>query len=554
MTDELTNHTTEASVRLGNADDLPYKAFLARVRNRFLHNIEDGAQLFETDATGLFEGWLGAFEPDERQFHNCEACRRFVEYFGHLVVIDGQGRAIPAIWESTDAHEPYRPAVLAMESLLSKAKIVQPFYTIEKVWGHPETGPWVHMSLVPPPELVTMDIRLSSPLQRSAEKRENYGTLSRAFADFSPELIAQAVAMLRSETLYRSEKVLGVAEWLLEVQEARTKASGKRARENVTWGFVMTAPPGYCHPRSSMIGTLLEDLASGMDGDRVATRFARKMHPTKYQRAQVAPTTGNIAQAETLVAKLGIAGSLRRRFARFEELELLWTPSPERELVAPKQGGVFAGLKAKDAPPVLGGIKLGASQAVVITWEKFSRTVLPEAQSILLIPPEVGNFAAYTTAVDPAAPPIMQWDNEDDRNPVSFYMHTGGSTREHWSLGGGPVTVAGITRLPHQWRNEGAYPHQGNGIMFVLKGAKTIGKPHLCLFSSDLRSELHGVRSTIEAYSKSNKMEGVEDATACGLMMQQSAATAGKQHGLGANIEVTLIGGHRITYNIDRWD
>jgi hypothetical protein len=554
MTDELTSHTSEASAQLGNADDLPYKAFLARLRNRFLHNIEGGAQLYETDATGLFERWLDAFEPEERQFHNCNACRRFVEYFGHLVVIDEQGRTIPAIWESTDAHEPYQAAVVAMENLVGRAKILQPFFTLEKVWGHPETGPWVHMSITPPPELVTMDIRLYSPMQKAAEKREDYGTLARAFADFTPELLSMAMAMLKSDVLYRSEKVLGVAEWLLKVQQARAQANGKRARENITWGFVMKAPPGYCHPRSTMIGTLLEDLAEGMDADRVAKRFAAKMKPTQYQRPQAAPTAGNIAQAENVVARLGIAASLRRRFARFEELTLMWAPPPAAEAVPPKQGGVFAGLRAKNAPPVLGGLKLGATQAVTITWEKFRRTVLPEAQSILLLPPLVGNFTGYVTAVDPTAPPILQWDLGDDRNPVSFYMHVGGSRREHWNLNGGPVAVVGITRLPHQWRDEEAFPHQGKGVMFVLKGARSLGSPHLCLFQEDLRSELHGIRATIEAHSKAHKMEGKEEATACGLMLQQTTVVRGRQSGLGGNLEVTLIGGHRVTYTIDRWD
>lgn len=53
-----------------------------------------------------------------------------------------------------------------------------------------------------------------------------------------------------------------------------------------------------------MIGTLLDDIASGMSFDSVSRRFAEKMHPLQYQRPQAAPSAGNIAQAEKIVEKL----------------------------------------------------------------------------------------------------------------------------------------------------------------------------------------------------------------------------------------------------------
>ena len=81
-----------------------------------------------------------------------------------------------------------------------------------------------------------------------------------------------------------------------------------------------------------MIGTLLEDLATGMDFATVSARFAAKMHPLKYLRPQAAPRAGNIADAEKIVAKLGIARSLERRFARIDEIETLWTDAPRRRL------------------------------------------------------------------------------------------------------------------------------------------------------------------------------------------------------------------------------
>src|SRR2546425_8355197 len=80
-----------------------------------------------------------------------------------------------------------------------------------------------------------------------------------------------------------------------------------------------------------MFGTLLEDISNGLPLPEVSKRFAEKMHPLRYQRPQAAPSEGQLAQAEKIVAQLGAAGSLARRFARLEEVETIWTPKPTRK-------------------------------------------------------------------------------------------------------------------------------------------------------------------------------------------------------------------------------
>ena len=68
------------------------------------------------------------------------------------------------------------------------------------------------------------------------------------------------------------------------------------------------------------------------------------------------------------------------------------------------------------------------------------------------------------------------------------------------------------------------------------------------LFPEILKSELHGVRSVIEAYSKSAKLAGRESASACGIMMASGAPL-----NRGAAIRVTS-GSVVSQFQIDRWD
>ena len=67
---------------------------------------------------------------------------------------------------------------------------------------------------------------------------------------------------------------------------------------------VAAAPEGFCHPRSAVTASLLEDIAAGMPFDSVRDRFNVKVGPLAYQRPQAPPSEGNIKAAEALVEKI----------------------------------------------------------------------------------------------------------------------------------------------------------------------------------------------------------------------------------------------------------
>jgi hypothetical protein len=399
------------------------------------------------------------------------------------------------------------------------------------------------MSVTPPASMVYRHITLTAG-QAMAEKREDFKTVAIALAEFNPEHVAQAVTLLKADALYRSEKVLGAAEWLAKLHAARSDAKGKDARANVLWLAVALAPVGFCHPRSSMIGTLLDDIAAGKNFDDVARAFKAKMHPLQYQRPQAAPSVGNIAQAEEIVAKMGIASALRRRFARLDEIEAIWRPTPA--VAAQRAGGVFAGLVPKGA----GASQQMAQPTITMTWDKFRRTVLPEAREMEL---SVGgghnNFTALVTAADPDAAPIIQWDTADRRNPVSWYVWHGGSSPSQWGLGVGWAKVAAVALKPNMWgADEARFKHHGQGAVILLEGARESRFTDLALFPEMLRSELHGIRSTIAAYSRGKTIEGAEEASACGLALHAGSG------GFDCSLRVTDRTGVKLTYRLDRWD
>lgn len=520
----------------GNREDQQYGALLGKIRDRFTRSIANDAPLFTTDAD-LWEAYLSAFPEPDRQYHNCSACRHFLQRFGGLVTIDEHGATASAIWDADDADDLHRPAVEAMLRVIRRAKVKSVFLSSEETLGHALTGEWIHFHAVLPKSRLYKRVTLTAR-QAMAEKREDYKNVSRALGEFTEPLLSQALALLNAEALYRSEKVIGPAKWLHELHGAIKNGN----RTNIVWRAVASAPAGFCHPRSSMVGTLLEDLEKGLPFDEVARKFKTKMHPLQYQRPQAAPSAGNIAQGEKVIAALGATGSLSRRFARIDDVQAIWRPQKAAE--KPASGGVFSHLKpkgARDPEPLSVG-------AQTMTWEKFARTVLPNARELRVYVPAHGNFVALLTAEDMSAPPILQWDTEEQRNPVSWYVYHGGSIASQWGLSAGTWTaVTAITSHPSQWFGD-KYPHQGKGVCVLIEGAvDSKDDAGNALFPEMLKSEFHGIRATIEAYSRRAKIGGREEASACGIAL-------GDGRGDPLRLRVVDGSGNTFDYTIDRLD
>jgi len=494
--------------------EVEYPQFEAAVQETFRDRAR--LQLFQTSADDLYDLYIGNL-PSHGQIHNCNACKRFIERFGCLVVIDDAGQAQAAAWDAVTVPTFYQPAVSAMAAAVQRAKIVGPFYSRENVYGLPRTGEWTHLHAIP--WHVYKD-RAKEPHEKKASKVEDFKTVLRALGEFTPQMLDEAIRILEADALSRSDRFLAPAKWLRGLHD---RPKGKQGT-NLLWKAIADAPDGFCHPRAGVLGPLLENIAAGKPFADIQREFAAMLHPLRYQRPQVAPNAGNIAQAEKLVEKLGIARSLERRFARIEELRKIWEPNAAEE--AAPQGGVFGHLKAK-----ADGVKTVDLPAQTMTFAKFLATVLPNAEKIVLHVPEHGDFVGLTSAVHLDAPPILQIDHEDNRYPISQYRYNGGSGRSAWGIGPGWVDVTAIVPAPVT----------GKEAFAILQGARDSRINTSVLFPETLRSDLHGIRATIEAHSNATKLAGYEEATACGISIVK------------ATVRV-LSRGAWSPYHIDRWD
>lgn len=410
------NWTVEQEIALSNKEGYPL--FEATVANNFASMVGDNTPLFTTDVDGveLYDAYISNLAPERQQHYLCNACRHFIQRYGNLVTVTADGKMKSVLWD-IEVPEFFKKSVEAMKQAVLNSKVNGVFVSDEVRLGTPKTGIWTHLHAHLPKAKVNKS-RLHTAYQLMAEKREEFGMLNRALQEYSLDTTTKAVQLLNTETLYRSDKCLGVAKHFKALQELLEETLNSKAKHNLKWLYVATAPVGFCRIKSSMIGTLLDDIQSGLRHEVVAIRFAEKMNPNNYMRSQTAPTAGNVAQAERIVAKLGIANSLLRRYATIEEIpEFLWrnhTKAPKVKATT----GIFGHLEVKNSN------KLVNTEfdlpTTVMTWDKFQRTVLPTAESLEVKVDNPSRLMALVTSSDTEAENILQWSN-----PFSWYYHGG---------------------------------------------------------------------------------------------------------------------------------
>ncbi len=493
------------------------------------------------DPDNLWKAYLLNIPKDRRSYYTCHCCRKFIQHFGGLVTIDdADGLQQSVLWtnELQQSAPFFLDSVKAMAALVNKAKVTGVFLTSKKEWGNAQTKEWTHLSGT---YENTHKGAVKTDSQAAAEKLEDYKILIQGLVDYPKQVAELAVQVLKADAVERAEKALGIGVWFAGLHE---QLQGKKGRDynNIVWSAVAMAPPGFCHIRSTMISTLLDDLVMGTPMPIVKEKWSKKMHPLQYQRPQAPPSSGTIEQAEKLVEKLGLARSLERRYAKLDEVVTLWRPSLVKETPATGKG-VFDHLKTP--PKTMLEVEAGSK----LTWAKFSREVLPTAREIEIFLPYTGPYSGLVTAAHADAPPILQWDTEEQRNPVSWYFYVPQSYASGWGLTASTWgKVNAVFFAPHMWHSD-RYTNQAKGVHFAVEGCKDQNGAGLglALFPETLKNEMHAVRSVIEAFSKRGTLAGVEEGDANGLAYRASNTN------WEAKVRVTT-GDVKTIYILDRWD
>lgn len=536
-----------ATVLHNHDRDSNYDALLKRMQDRFVTLTLGGKEpLFSVKLQEEVDPWalfIQSVPSEYRQHYNCSCCKTFIRRYGTLTMIGADtGELHPVFWDPADTvfgGAELEKSFRTLNRAIRDGRATNIFWDTTKLWGTAQAGGWSHFHVVTP-GVRLWENRLLTAKQAMAARIDLLPSVRQAMLDYPKHLIEAAVRILEADAVSRAEKVIGPAEFLLDLHERVPKLRG-REREHILLRAVCTAPEGFLHPRASMISTLLDDLKAGMAFDDAKRRWEDKMHPLRYQRPQAAPKAGAIKQAEEVFAKLGLERSLPRRFARLDEIDALWRPAPPVKV--PEGASLFDHLKAKGKPGPIADLPERK-----MTWVKFRDEVLPKITEMKVRVPASGPYTSFLTAVHADAPPIIQWDSEEVRNPVSWYFHFMGTAASQYSLRGNNwYNVTALTLRPDRWYGRKAPFQFADGLFVLIDGAKDTRVRGSCLFPEILRSELHGVRSVIEAHSKQDKVADIDGPVAAGL------GFGDKEHGVWALHLRCYDGRGWQDIHVDRW-
>ncbi len=495
--------------------------------------LKSKAPIFHVDLGNDYHLLQYAFDsglsPKHQQESNCSACHRFMKDFGDLAMIDKFGNLRPLFWNSDLQNDFYRKPVQAVENVFQGKKVRTAFRVTEKTInaGTFEAGGFHHMSFKFPAE------RLHATEPKgfaSATAVELAEMLDRVLKDNRASTIHKAADLLLEDRLPYADKHKGAIRWLRGLVEKGqlTKVSGETNRHNLLHLAAADSFLGCIHQlRSGTLSTLLRQIEIELPFPTIRGSWMNLADPTAYMRPTAAPSSGNVAAAERLFSDLGLSKyDLTRQYLLMKDVPeevLMWSSSttdPKR------REGIFSDLTPKTKP-------LPHDDAFIpptsLTFASFINRIIPTAKAIEYHVPAHPPLHFVITGF-PGTNPLMQWHTPT--NLASSYTYHNPLAAETHNLKRGWTNVTAIMPSPSLWEGvpstttlplseeltEGldgdsakAYQHAHHGWRYIvcLQGIEDTSNTS-CLFPTYLRRELHGVRSTIEAYSAANGIERVK--------------------------------------------
>lgn len=530
--------------------DLPYAAMLDAVkRNLATFDMEDNLFIVDVEkATGktLFQHYLSMFSDEERQGYNCRSCERWLNKYGCYVVGNPDGTVTPVAF--TNGEEDQIEILAKLANIISRAPIHAPVFDNERDYAVKHNGQWRHFE-----GSVQCDTPALISVVPEDELEGKVGAARTAINDivrwlgYYTDSTWQKVAVLfdHGELKGADKKHKAAFAQAYELYKTYSGQKNNVTKRNAVWAAYGIGNISLAHFANTVVGNLL----GGVNlGDIYAVRkFITSTSGENYMRPTEAPTEKNVADAEKLIDDLGLTSALKRRFADYDDiLEFEWQPAPTAN--AEQKGGVFGDLKTKDGVEKPKAAEVNRDLGIL----EFVNDILKEAVSIeVTVPYGAGTLLQLSTQADPEAKPILRYDSEEKRNPVSIYTYTKPAAPEQWGLRGGrDYKVNGIITIPDAWTTESerTYGVAATGYVFLVEGAKEQSGEQSALFPQLMRHELYPVRSVIEAYSARTPMGEVREGKQSAAGIHIGPNHVQSQYRFKATLKSGVIVNCRITH------
>lgn len=405
----------------------------------------------------LWLTYLEAFPPGtnevfrKRREFDCSCCRHFVKAMGGVIsIIDG---LMVSIWDIKPTGNPAFDAVAgAMVTLVKQCPISNLYLTPEHRVGTEksfdqtmdrETITWRHFFVDIPTRYRSRGDEIGP---KSAEWREDFNVLKRSLKELKYEDVMTVLDLISQNSLYRGSEhqhtLQKFRELKLQTDEMQGEGASPAWLDLFVWSTITIVPKPVCRIRNTSIGTLLVNLAEGMDLDAAVGKYEAVVAPQNYKRPTALVTPKMIEAAKAKIEELGLLSALERRYARLSDITITDILFANREARKSITGDVFDTLATK-APKI-------SDKITEISIGDFIATVLPRVTrlEVLLENRHAGNLVSLIAPANPTAYSMFKWSN---RFSWSYTGDVADSIAERVKKAGGSVTGDLLCRLA--WNN-----------------------------------------------------------------------------------------------------
>lgn len=432
-------------------ETVPYADFVKALKAQFAVMQALGA-LYTVDVPKdeLYDLYLDSFPEGtnlmykERREYDCNCCKSYIRTLGRVVAIHN-GKLV-SIWD-VKVGGYYQVVADAMKARVESSEIRDRFFHFEGRVGtesnvalleNGKTKTWTHFYQALPRELVKRGEDIPSAL---GEYRDNATVLARSLKDIDMDSAETVMDLIKQGSLYRGDEKKHIVAAFIKAKRAYDKTPEDQ-RMNFCWKQSETLGK-LGRFRNDVIGTLMSDLAEGVDLEAAVKSFEDKVSGTNYKRTTALVTPGMIKAAQEKVEALGLTEALARRFAVTSDLTINNVLFADRSAKA--QMNVFDQLAAstKNAPKSL-------SKVEEISIEDFINNVLPKADTIeaLVEGRLTPNLMSLIAPANEGSPNLFKWDNGFS---WSYKGEVTDSIKERVKTAGG--NVDGFLRVSLAWHN-----------------------------------------------------------------------------------------------------
>jgi hypothetical protein len=448
--------------------------FSTAIKAKFEHMANGDLFEVEVDKDVVWNLYLDSFPEGtneirkERREYDCNCCKGFVRRVGNVVSI--KNGVVDSIWNVNVDH-PYAEVAAILHDYVTSLPIKTVFLSDESKVGAAVTRGMLdgnvvsydHFVATIPAKFVDRSVAATRGAINSA-----VDVFTRGLEELRVDAMDTVIDLINSDSIYRGTEFKASVVAFRKMVKEYSLLNSDEARNLFIWSNANNREIRF---RNTVIGTLVDDLSSGVELEKAVRSFESKVAPTNYKRSSSLITPAMVKAAMKTVDTLGIETSLKRRFATVDDVRMenvLFADRTTRPLM--KDAGDLSDLlmKATVAPTKT---QKGVTE---IPIEDFVKNILPTADSmeVLVSNKHLNNLMSVVGPKDEDAKNIFTWNNKFS---WSYNNNTTDSIKSKVQRAGGNVDA--VLRTSLSWFNYDdldihVIEPNGNHISFNNKSGK----------------------------------------------------------------------------------